>query len=391
MIHLFTVEVNLHPVDVGDTLGSIAFLYLFQYLLYQRAVGEFDAVLGYHVLRQAGAYLGHLLAGTDQGTQEKSRTDEGVAAVVQVGHDDTAVALATDNGTGALHLGGHIDLTHSRSGVGAAVSLSHVAQGTGRGEIRYCRTGLEREHVIGHGHQGVLLPEERAVLADQGQTVHVRIHGDTQVGLLGSHAGAQVHKVRGQRLRIVCELPGRLAVESDALHSESLQQPGHHDAAHRVDRIQHHLEAVCADTLRIHQRMSQDSLHVRVGKVLLHVRAQRIHIAVREAFAVGYLNQFRTLGGIEELPVLIEQLEGIPLLGIVRSRQDDTSVGLLEDHGHLHSRSGGQTGVDHVYAAGSQGSADYLVHHGARDTGITSHHHLEAAVTLAAVQHGAVC
>ena len=45
-------------------------LYLLQYLLYQRAVGELDTVLGYHVLRQAGTYLGHLLAGTDQGTQE---------------------------------------------------------------------------------------------------------------------------------------------------------------------------------------------------------------------------------------------------------------------------------------------------------------------------------
>ena len=197
--------------------------------------------------------------------------------------------------------------------------------------------------------------------------------------------------MRGQRLGIVGKLSRRLAVELHALHSECLQQVRHHYTAHRVDGIQHHLEAMGADTLSIHQRMGQDGLHMRVGKVLLHVRAQRIHIAVLEPLAVGYLNQFRTLGGIEELPVLIEQLEGIPLLGIVRSRQDDTSVGLLEDHGHLHSRSGGQTGVDHVYAAGSQGSADYLVHHGARDTGITSHHHLEAAVTLAAVQHGAVC
>jgi len=89
--------------------------------------------------------------------------------------------------------------------------------------------------------------------------------------------------------------------------------------------------------------------------------------------------------------VPVEQLEGIPLLGIVRGSQDDAAVSLLEHNGHLHRGSGGQAGVDHVYAAGSQGAAYDLVHHRTGDTGIAAHHHLEPAAAPAAVQHGRVC
>ena len=89
--------------------------------------------------------------------------------------------------------------------------------------------------------------------------------------------------------------------------------------------------------------------------------------------------------------MLVEQLEGVPLLGIVRGGQDDASVSLLEDHGHLHSGGGGQAGVDHVYSAGPQGAADDLVHHWTRDAGVAAYHYLEPALSLAAVKHGAVC
>ena len=70
-----------------------------------------------------------------------------------------------------------------------------------------------------------------AVLADQGQAVHVRIHGYTQIGFLFSHCTAQIHQMGRKGLGIVRELPGRPAVKLYALHAQSVQQSGHGDAA----------------------------------------------------------------------------------------------------------------------------------------------------------------
>ena len=49
--------------------------------------------------------------------------------------DDTAVALAADDGTYLLHLGGDIDLTNGSGMILAAVFFGDIAQCAGRGEI----------------------------------------------------------------------------------------------------------------------------------------------------------------------------------------------------------------------------------------------------------------
>ena len=137
--------------------------------------------------------------------------------------------------------------------------------------------------------------------------------------------------------------------------------------------------------------MGQHGLYMSVRKILFHIRAERVHVAVFEILIPGNPYKLCTLGRIEELPVLIEQFQGVPLPGIMRGSKYDASIGLLEYHGHLHCRRGGQAGIDHVYAACPESPAYYLFHHGAGDACIPSDHHLEPAAALAAVQHGRIC
>ena len=150
---------------------------------------------------------------------------------MQVRHYDTPVALAAYDGSGALHLGGHIDLSHCRRRVSASAGLGHIPQSTGRGKIGDCRARPLGQHIVRDRDKGVLLSEETAVLADQGQTVYVRIHGYTQIGFFLCHCTAQIYQMGRKGLWIVRKLSGRLAVKLYAIHSQSFQQSGHGDAA----------------------------------------------------------------------------------------------------------------------------------------------------------------
>ena len=65
----------------------------------------------------------------------------------------------------------------------------------------------------------------------------------------------------------------------------------------------------------------------------------------------------------KELAMLVEQLKGVPLAGVVRSRQDDPAVRSGHRHGKLRRGSAGVTGFYDVNAAGDKGAADKLLDH----------------------------
>ena len=65
------------------------------------AVLEGHLVLGDGVARATGAHLAQRLASLGEVLEHDGHAHERVAAVVQVGHDDAAVALAPDHGAAA--------------------------------------------------------------------------------------------------------------------------------------------------------------------------------------------------------------------------------------------------------------------------------------------------
>ena len=65
---------------------------------------------------------------------------------------------------------------------------------------------------------------------------------------------------------------------------------------------------------------------------------ESVYFSKRIVVGLGNCKHLLALSVIQELTVLIQQFESVPLLGIVRSGYDDTSAGLLHDYGKLGGR-----------------------------------------------------
>lgn len=73
-------------------------------------------------------------------------------------------------------------------------------------------------------------------------------------------------------------------------------------------------------------------------------------------------------GGIaEELAPAVEQFQGVPLAGIVRSGDDDAAVGPVVGDGQFRARSGAETDADDIGAAAHERALDEPFDHRARN------------------------
>ena len=170
------------------------------------------------------------------------------------------------------------------------------------------------------------------------------------------------------------ELARRFAVEFHDLAAQFAQQARHDDAAHRVDRVDHHLEAALAHGLDIHKGQRQHPADVFVVEILTrNDMADSVDGRVVEIALFRHGQQFLALGIGEEFAVRIEQFQRVPLARIVRRRDDDAAVGLLRYDGHLGAGRGAEPHIDHIGAAGQEGSLHQIGHQFARNAGVAAH------------------
>ena len=71
------------------------------------------------------------------------------------------------------------------------------------------------------------------------------------------------------------------------------------------------------------------------GEVVFGDVAELIHGGEVELPALGAVKDGLPLGGVQELSLLVEELERVPLAGVVRRGEDDATVRVREDHGHF--------------------------------------------------------
>ncbi len=60
-----------------------------------------------------------------------------------------------------------------------------------------------------------------------------------------------------------------------------------------------------------------------------------MHTSEVEVFGFGNSENFGTFASVEELAALVEELEGVPLYGVVRSREDEAATRVLAGHSQL--------------------------------------------------------
>ena len=123
--------------------------------------------------------------------------------------------------------------------------------------------------------------------------------------------------------------------------------------------------------------MVQHRLDVAVGIVRMGHHTDVIHILKIEVLVLRNAQKGLTFSGIQELTFFIQQLEGIPLFGVVGCRQNDTPLGFFKHNGHFHGRSGCQTCIHHIDTTSQQGTTNHQINHLARDPSIPAHHNFE--------------
>ena len=229
--------------------------------------------------------------------------------------------------------------------------------------------------MVGHRHKGVFFPEEAPVLAHKTQPVHVRIHADAQVARLGRDGVRQIHEVFGQGLRVVGKMSCGVAMHRHNVHIERLKKKGHRQPARGVHRIHGHFQAGRTDGVGVDELQAQHVVHVLLQpRVVVGGGAGVVHVGKRQGRLGQIQHAFSRILG-QEFAMLVQQLQGVPLFGVVGGGQNQPAIGLQPWHGQFHRGGGAQSQVDHVDALGIQGTAHNVSDPRPTDPGVAPHHH----------------
>ena len=103
--------------------------------------------------------------------------------------------------------------------------------------------------------------------------------------------------------------------------------------------------------------------------------AQSIHLGEREIFCFGDGQHTFAFGVIEEFAFFVEQLEGVPLLGVMAGGEDNTSCGFLAGDGQFGSRRGCQPDIHHIVAHAHECTANDGLYHVSAQTGVATYNY----------------
>ena len=119
-----------------------------------------------------------------------------------------------------------------------------------------------------------------------------------------------------------------------------------------------------ADGLCVYERQSQHALDVAtVKRIVYRIVTEMVYIGKLEVLALGNSQHFVAIILGQKFTFGIEELQCVPLTGIVAGRDDDTTIGLCPSDSQLGGRCGGQPDVDHIVAHAHERTAHNVGHH----------------------------
>ena len=189
------------------------------------------------------------------------------------------------------------------------------------------------------------------------------------------------------------EIARRLTVERNAFDTKLFQQSGHDYAAHRIDGIEHDLEAGLAHSFGVYRFQGENGIYVLVRKVVLFYLAEFIDIGEVELSPLGTVQDRLALGRRQELSAFVEKFERIPLTGIVGRRYYYSAVCVRETHRQFRGGGGCEAALHDIHSACDKGSAYKVFDHAAADSGIAPDHYFVffCVWSLALPKFAAIC
>ena len=124
-----------------------------------------------------------------------------------------------------------------------------------------------------------------------------------------------------------------------------------------------------------------------VERVVNGNMSQVVDLSILEVFLLSDSQYLSTIGSCQELAFAVQQFQRIPLTRIVRSGNDNTTIGTTHANGQLGGRRRSITDVQHVKAHAYKGTTNHVTHHVTRKTTIAANHY----PTRLARDKGGVC
>ena len=208
-------KIDLYAVTVIDAFVPIELFHACKDGIDVRLRREVYTVLADTVVGQGTTQFAHFHIQMCQMAEEQRNTYQRIATVVALRIDHSTVAFTSDNRVYAFHLRYDIHFAYRAGTIFAAMSSRHVAQRTGTGHITYRVARGVTQDIIRYADQGIFLAEHLSVLADDRQTIDIRIHYKTDIRLTALEQVADLGQVLRQRFGIVGETTIRRAVQLD--------------------------------------------------------------------------------------------------------------------------------------------------------------------------------
>ena len=236
------------------------------------------------------------------------------------------------------------------------------------------------QDIISNRHQCILFSVHRTILAEQSQTVYIRVNDKSDIMLALLHQSLDVSQVLLQRFRIVLEITCCLHIKtSHGLNTQLFQQFGKNDATDRVHTVKRNLEVCLFNRLNVYQCQILNQIYVLlIIRIVFTIRTQMIYIGIFEIFSFSNTQHFVSFFLIQELTFFVQKLQCVPLARIMRCSQDNTTASTFHRHSNFCCRGRSQTDVYYIEAHTHQRSTNHIFHHFAGNTGVTANHNLVA-------------
>ena len=103
---------------------------------------------------------------------------------------------------------------------------------------------------------------------------------------------------------------------------------------------------------------------------------QLINLSIVEVFLLGYIQYLLPIGSCQEFALAVKQLQCIPLAGVMRSSNDNTTIGPAHANGQLRGRRRGITDVNDIKTHANQCAANHVTNHRTGNATIATNHNL---------------
>ena len=110
--------------------------------------------------------------------------------------------------------------------------------------------------------------------------------------------------------------------------------------------------------------------------------AKMVYLCVVEVLSLSHTKHFSSIGSSEKFALAVKQLQGIPLTGVVRCGDDDTTISTCHTNGQLCGWSCGIANIYDIVAHTHKGSYDNIANHQTRHTTIAAYYHLTSTNEL---------